>query len=63
MMLAQLSSKEVSSGDSLQPVHVSGLRWLEKLWSFVLYFSCRWEDESKNYNRAAQATAAGDEES
>lgn len=30
-----------SSGDCLQPVHVSGLGWLEKLSSFVFCFSYR----------------------
>lgn len=64
MMLAKLSSRGFSSGDSLlQPVHVGDLRWLEKQWSFLLCFSCRLEDESENYNRAAEAAAAGDEES
>lgn len=29
----------------------------------MLCFSFRWEDESKNYNRTAEAVAAGHEES
>lgn len=66
VMLAQLSSKGISGvfrGYCFQPMCVSGLRWLKKLWSFVLCFSFRWEDESKNYNRTAEAIAAGYEES
>lgn len=64
MMLSQLSWRGVSSGGShLQPVHVGNLGLLKKHWRFGLCFSYRSEDESENYNRAAEATAAGDEES